>query len=345
MKLLIITQTIDKKDSALGFFHKWVLSLSTQFEHVEVICLKKGEYNFPPNVSVSSLGKELGNRSRIQYILRFYRLIWNLKRKYDGVFIHMNQEYILLGGLIWAILGKKVFMWRNHYGGSFLTDIAAAFCNKVFCTSKFSYTAKYKKTVLMPVGVDVDSCKMDVSIDRIPRSVLFLGRLDESKRPHLLIEALGIIAKQGIKFNATFVGGPSKTDSGYPIRLEKQVEELGIRDKVKFVGAVPNTETFRYYRSHDVFVNCSKSGMFDKTIFKSVACGCLTIATSRDFGDLVGDEFIFADNDSKALAEKLKRFLTVSFQERAQFMETLASCIKNHSLEALVIKLKEEIDI
>ncbi|MBU4057347.1 glycosyltransferase, partial [Patescibacteria group bacterium] len=237
------------------------------------------------------------------------------------------------------------FMWRNHYGGSFLTDIAAAFCNKVFCTSKFSYTAKYKKTVLMPVGVDVDSCKMDVSIDRIPRSVLFLGRLDESKRPHLLIEAFGIIAKQGIKFNATFVGGPSKTDSGYPIRLEKQVEELGIRDKVKFVGAVPNTETFRYYRSHDVFVNCSKSGMFDKTIFKSVACGCLTIATSRDFGDLVGDEFIFADNDSKALAEKLKRFLTVSFQERAQFMETLASCIKNHSLEALVIKLKEEIDI
>ena len=68
----------------------------------------------------------------------------------------MNQEYVLIAGWLWKLLGKRTYLWRNHYAGSWLTDVAAVFCTKVFCTSKHSYTVKYKKTVLMPVGVDTE---------------------------------------------------------------------------------------------------------------------------------------------------------------------------------------------
>jgi glycosyltransferase involved in cell wall biosynthesis len=342
---------MDRKDSSLGFFYNWVMLLSTKFENIEVICLKGklDEYeNLPANVKIHSLGKEYikkgGYLQKIKYIFRFYKLLWVLRNKYNKVFVHMNQEYLLLGGMFWKLFCKPVFMWRNHYDGSFLTDIAASFCRKVFCTSRFSYTAKYKKTVFMPVGVDESSCRLSEKIDRLPNSILFLGRLDVSKCPHILIEALGILAKKGFDFTATFVGGPSKTDVKYPEQLVAQAKILNLSDRVKFVGAVPNTETFKYYRSHDIFVNCSRSGMFDKTIFKSIACGCLTLATSGDFESLVGNEFIFADNDSESLAKKLAKVLLVSEKDHIRLKGILSKIIKKNNLQTLVNRIMKEVE-
>lgn len=346
MRLLVLTQIIDPKDSVLGIYHKWVASLAQKFEHIEVICLTLGKYDLPKNVTVQSLGKEKasGNHfvKRLKYIFRFYFLIWSKRGEYDAVFVHMNQEYILLGGLLWKALGKKIYMWRNHYAGSFLTDIASLMCDKVFCTSRFSYTAKYKKTIIMPVGVDPESVKMDISIERLPRSIIFSGRLDRSKRPHLLIEALSILKTKGVTFSkAIFMGGPSKSDASYPEELSVQAEKGGIGNLVEFIGAIPNTDTFRYYRQSDIYVNCSRSGMFDKTIFKASASGCLVLTSSIDFKDLAGDEYFYKDGDAEDLALKLEKFLQTTEEERVMLLGKLKNLIERHSLPVLVTKLAD----
>lgn len=118
---------------------------------------------------------------------------------------------------------------------------------------------------------------------------------------------------------------------------------LKIQDKVVFVGSVPNTETFRFYRSHEIFVNCSKSGMFDKTILKACASGCLVLATSKDFESLVGSEFSFPDDDYNELANKLIEFLSMDLSEKEKLVATFQSVIKNHSLPVLVEKLVRHI--
>lgn len=156
MKLLIITQKVDNRDPVLGFFHRWIEKFSKYYESIIVICLYEGEHNLPSNIRVLSLGKESG-KSKIEYIINLYKYIIQEKDNYDKVFVHMNQEYILLAGVIWKLLKKDVFMWRNHNIGNRLTDLASLFCKKVFCTSKFSYTAKYNKTQIMPVGVDLEN--------------------------------------------------------------------------------------------------------------------------------------------------------------------------------------------
>src|SRR5947207_2952335 len=137
MRLLITTQAVDTNDPVMGFFVEWLLALSNRFEHIHVICLKKGAYTLPPNVSVHSLGKPSfakamkgeGSRAidRLKYTMRFYRYSWNLRGEYDSVFVHMNQEYVLLAGALWKALGRKVYLWRNHIKGSFLTNIAVSF--------------------------------------------------------------------------------------------------------------------------------------------------------------------------------------------------------------------------
>src|SRR3989338_2534636 len=136
MRLLIITQAVDNNDPVLGFFVSWIRELSKRFESVDVICLREGTHSLPANVSVHSLGKEnleienwkLKILRRPLYIMRFYRYAWSLRRSYDAVFVHMNQEYVLLGAILWKLLGKRVYMWRNHYSGGALTDTAAFFC-------------------------------------------------------------------------------------------------------------------------------------------------------------------------------------------------------------------------
>lgn len=345
MRLLIFMQTVDRTDSALGFYHGWLIELAKQFEFITVFALNIGERDLPENISVIPL-RPWGYRARLRTTFRVLQLSWQYRGEYDAVFAHMNQEYPLVAGWLWRLLGKRVYMWRNHYAGNFLTDVAASFCDKVFYTSQSSYTAKYKQAVQMPVGIDVGSCHLDEPIERRPRSVLFLGRFDASKRPDLVVEALGKLAPGGTDFTATFVGGPSDPASTLPQEVEARAKELGISDRVTFVGPVPNTDTYRYYRSHAVYVNCGKSGMLDKSLFKAIACGCLPIFTSDDMTGIIGSEFAYTDGDATSLAEHLQKALALTEVEREEMVRVLqAKAIDAHTLPVLARRLAEEMAI
>lgn len=313
MKLLIVTQAVNEKDPVLGFFCRWVEELAERFEHVEVICLTEGEHALPGNVRVHSLGKERGSHSSGTYALRFLRLAWSLRNDYDAVFVHMNQEYILIAGWLWKVLGKRVYMWRNHYAGSLATDIAAAFCTRVFCTSKHSYTAKYKKTIRMPVGVDTERFHPDPVVARIPRSILFLARIAPSKRPDMLIDALITLQNKGVDFTADIVGSPLPADEAYYAKLKERARPLG--DRMRFLLGVPHDEAPRLFQSHEIFANASSSGMFDKTLFEAAACGCIVFASSEDFAELAGDSASFST--STELAERLDTALSGSVSRNA----------------------------
>ena len=107
MKLLIITQKVDKSDDLLGFMHSWILEFAKHCQMVTVICLYKGNFDLPSNVKVFSLGKEKGV-SRVRYMLNFFRYIISERNNYDSVFVHMNQVYVVLGGFFWKLMRKKI---------------------------------------------------------------------------------------------------------------------------------------------------------------------------------------------------------------------------------------------
>src|SRR6185437_1384007 len=315
MKLLIFTQVVDQDDLFLGFFHAWIEALSKKFEKITVVCLKEGRHELPPNVHVLSLGKEHGT-SRLTRALRVLRYSYQLRKEYDAVFVHMNQEYILLAGWLWKRLSKKIFMWRNHYAGSSLTDRAASYCEKVFCTSQFSYTAKYANTVLMPVGVDTAIYKRLSDVSRDPRSILFYARLAPSKNPGLLIDALGILHKKGIDFSADFYGTPLPQDKAFADSLLRKVEDMDLGRQVRFLPGRPHEEGPSIFNAYAIFVNASRSGMYDKTLLKAAGCECIVVAASKDLAELVPSRFIFEEGNAKDLAEKLEPLLKMPLQEQ-----------------------------
>lgn len=341
MRLLIVTQAIDAEDPVLGFFCCWVEEFAQHCERIEVICLKEGKHALPGNVRVHSLGKPsfakategAGTRflNRIRYTWRFLSLAWRLRGDYDAVFVHMNPEYVLIAGWLWQLFGKRIYLWRNHYAGSSLTGLAVAFCTKVFCTSKHSYTARYAKTVLMPVGVDTSRFTPDLRVARVPHSILFLARMAPAKRPEMLLDALAELARRGVPFTATFVGSPLPRDAGYYASLVERVRAEGLADRVTFRPGIANSETPDLYRAHQVFVNTSPSGMLDKTIFEATASGCRVLAASADFAELAGSESYF--ENATELAEKISVVLA------HQSVKTDVSFVESNSLTVLADQL------
>lgn len=343
MKLLIITQKVDQNDDVLGFFHGWIAAFAKHTEQATVIALGVGKYALPSNVRVRSLGKERGV-SRLGYLLNFYRLIWCERKNYDVVFVHMNQEYVLLGWPVWKILGKRITMWRNHPAGTLLTRVAMFFSNKLFCTSQYSFTARSKKAVLMPAGVDTELFQRNDHIPRMPRSILFLGRISPIKNVDVLIDALREVDQQGYDFTATVVGKALPKDEAYETKVKDIAQPLLDKGKVKFVGSIANNKTPEVYNAHELFVNLTDSGSFDKTILEAMACECVALVSNRSFEGMIPRQFIFTEKDPHDLARKITSVLSLSHEEKTTATHDLRNFVyERHSLAFLAKELVKEI--
>jgi glycosyltransferase involved in cell wall biosynthesis len=342
MRLLICTQVVDRDDLYLGFFHGWIEEMAQHFEYITVLCLKEGVHVLPKNVEVLSLGKEKGT-SRVTRALRVLRWGFSKRNNYDAVLVHMNQEYILLAGWLWKCLGKKIYMWRNHYAGTWQTDIAIRQCNKIFCTSKFSYTAKFSKNVFMPVGVDTDLYAHQLEVARDPHAVLFYARMAPSKKAEVLLKALGILHARSVSFVADFYGSPLPKYEPYLIQMKTLAQELSLDRQVRFFPGAPHSEGPRIFSAHTIFVDLGASGMYNKMLFEAAACECLVVAASRDFAKLVDERFIFQENDAEDLADKIESLLKLPVVEQRALGAQLCNIAKSHSLHTLGIRLAEEI--
>jgi glycosyltransferase involved in cell wall biosynthesis len=280
---------------------------------------------------------------RITYAFLFLSLAWKKRREYDAVFVHMNQEYILIAGLLWKVLGKPVYLWRNHYAGSFLTRIAGALSRKVFCTSRYSYTARFAKTVIMPVGSDTDYLSDMPNVERVSRSILVSGRVSASKNIHQIVEALGMIAAEGAAFTADIYGSTTPEEAAYREGLITRIKDLGLADRILVHEAVPSTETKYLYASHEFAVNASPSGMLDKTMFSAMGRRCILISCNKDLKPDVPAELHFEEGSVMDLARSLRAALALTDDKKEEYRERMERLVfGTHSLSALADKLVNE---
>jgi glycosyltransferase involved in cell wall biosynthesis len=304
---------------------------------VTVVCLSEGVYDLPKNVEVLSLGKER-NVSKLSYILNFYKFLILKHADYDRVFVHMNQEYMLLGGLIWRLFNRGSIMWRNHPSGGLLTRLAVCMANGVMCTSKDSYTAKFKKTVIMPVGVDTNIFS-PITEKREANSLLLLGRIAPIKNVHLFIEALVALANTGVSFHADIYGNPGVNDQEYYKTVRANSRSLEDKGLLTFFPGIPNNATPFVYGKHDIFVNATPSGAFDKTIIEAMACGCIVLTSNSSLHDVLPNTFLFKEGDVSDLAQKLNNALSLADDKKESVREYNRTTAKNHDITFLMKKI------
>ena len=156
MKILLITEKIDKDDEMFGYFHGRIIDFIPYCEKLTIICLEEHAHNLPSNVPVLSLGKEK-KFSRLKYTLNFYRYIWTERKNYDVVFVHLAPIWVVMGGLIWRFLGKEIVLWYNHTFVDLKHSIAEKFASVILTTSENSFRVKSKKVKIFPNTVDLEA--------------------------------------------------------------------------------------------------------------------------------------------------------------------------------------------
>jgi len=348
MKLLICTQKVDKRDPVLGFFHGWIEEFAKQCEMVTVISLGIGEYNFPSNVKVLSLGKGTGG-GRFRYIWSFYKYVFFQRKGYDVVFVHMNPVYIILGGVFWKIWRKKIALWYAHKKGSKLASLSLFFIDKVFSVSKESfYKSHLKKFFPTGHGINVTNfqCENRVLSEKV--KVVSINRVTPVKEYEILIDAVNILVNERGIYNirVEIIGGACvKSDEEYLVKLKKMVEAFRLQNFVFFVGEVPNSELLPYLCSSDIFINMQKIGGAGKSTLEAMSCGLLTIVCTPVFVPfLEGAENLFCfDGMADDLAKKIQLCIDLPEGEKIKYRKKMREIVvKEHNLENLVKRILEK---
>lgn len=333
-RTLFVTQVMDTADPVLGFTAEWVSALRRRVSSVQVIALRgrKG-----PGVHIL----RPKSAHRLVVALRYLGLLWRLRRSYDTVFVHMNQVYVLLGAPLLKLLGKRILLWRNHPQGTLATRAAVALSDRVFCTSERSFTARFTKTELMPVGIDTGHFSPGREASD-GRRIAYVGRISPIKRVEILVEALGILRSRAVQFAVQVTGGALPQDEGYLRGLKARAHEMDVA--IDWHPGVPPGRLPAVYRGAAVVVNLTPPGSFDKVILEALACGIPVIAANTDLRGKVDGRCLVDPADAGTVAARLEGFLELPATERAAIgAEGREFVVREHSLDALMDRLAQRL--
>lgn len=338
MKLLICTQKVDKNDPILGFFHRWIEEFAKHYEEVTVVCLYEGAHTLPANVTVVSLGKELGV-PKIEYLIQFYRDIWVYRGEYDHVLVHMNPVYVVLGGVLWRVLGKRIALWYTHKSVDTKLKVAEELVHHIFTASKESFRLPSEKVVVTGHAIDVDEYSDVLHVTSNITRLSIIGRISPSKRIDLFIKTVAELRKRGVEAEGTIVGGgATPMDAEYVDAMKSLTKELGVENNIHFVGAVTHDEIKKYLATTDIFLHTSETGSMDKSVLEALASSVAVFSSSEAFKDVLSPvhTFLHSTNPSDIASEVLS-YIKRDEKEREEGRERLMQYVRTiHSLEQTI---------
>ena len=331
MKLLIVTQKVDRTDPILGFFHAWVEAFSSRCESVTVIGQSVGKHSFRNNVAVLSLGKDHGAGVLAQVCI-FWKYVWQCRNRYDAVFVHMTPIWVILGAPLWVLLGKRVYLWYEIKRGSIKLSIALRMVRRVFMASEQGLPARSKKQIVTGHGIDTAEFIPDRAL-REPGHIVTAGRVTGIKHYELIAR---MFAKLPPSCRMTIAGGTvTEADKQVEHDLRELMHRLGVAKRVEIGWVAPGDMPLLLARA-DVFVHASQGGL-DKALLQAMACGCPVVSVSTAAGGTLPE---VCAATPETMAEKVRHLLSLSDDGRTKLARELrAIVVREHGLEQCIDRL------
>jgi glycosyltransferase involved in cell wall biosynthesis len=181
------------------------------------------------------------------------------------------------------------------------------------------YGVPERKIARIPNGVDTDRFRPcdDPSIASARRAelgckdeptVLFVGAVTPRKRPHLLVEALGMLKGRGCCAHL-ILAGPVK-DPAYAEKMRRMADELGIGERITWTGFVADPASL--YWASDIFSLPSSNEGMPNALMEAMASGLPSVVTPvPGSSDLVrdGTEGLFVEPMAAQMADALEQYV------------------------------------
>ena len=176
----------------------------------------------------------------------------------------------------------------SNYMREQLLELGVADANKV-------------QVVPMPVGTEFQITNHEL---RITNLILTVARLTKQKSLDTLLDALALVPDAHLKIIGD---GPERAN------LEKQTDDLGLRARVEFVGALPPNQVSQHYATCAVFALPSIREGMGVVFAEALLCGAPVIAAnSGGVTDIVRDNetgLLVPEGDAHALANAIAKLL------------------------------------
>ena len=187
---------------------------------------------------------------------------------------------------------KKLFRVLIHYMFDNRKIVAVSEGVKKECIDEYHLQKSNIKTIYNPVDENEVTKKAQEPIDEIDyKYLLLVGRFNEAKRQDRMVE---------IFYKGEFYKNYKLVFCGTGIlenKIKNQVKELGISDRVIFLGWQSNV--YKWMKNAEVLVSTSDTEAFPMNLIEAIICGTRIVASNCKFGP---DE-ILKGNFSKFLVE------------------------------------------
>ena len=160
-----------------------------------------------------------------------------------------------------------------------------------------------------PVGLDLsvipeiteskEALRETLKLPADKTTLLFVGRLDEYKRP---LEAVRLLSKLPGAVLVMIGTGAMDMD------VEREARSLGVWNRVIRIARLPNDQVQCYYAACDYYVNFNQKEIFGMSILEAMYQDCTVLACHAPGPDFIIDDGVsgFLTEDTDAMAELVR---------------------------------------
>ena len=229
-------------------------------------------------------------------------------RKLKPDVIHAVLETYAGLALVFCKAPKKILTCQTT-NRSFLKGLIVRSADQVTCISRalaeIIQGLGCNSVLLISNGIHAaELADAGLNEERIPGSVLFVGRLEKMKGIDTLLQAVAKVPSVTLDI----VGDGSQKEL-----LQNLTTDLGITDRVQFLGYLPSDSLAKHYARAQVFCGLSRSEALGNVFLEAQAAGCAVIGTSvGGIPDILDHEktgLIVAPDNADAAAQAINRIM------------------------------------
>ena len=242
--------------------------------------------------------------------------------------------------------GTKMKIRRAMFYPFFMQELVARRMDHIITGSQNSlksvqaaFRLRADRITAIHDGVDTTVFRPQ-EIAKRPREILFVGNSDDrNKGARYLLLAAKLLMDRGVDFHLTF---KDRLDAQMAPRM---IDELGLGDRVTFLGRLPVRDLARLYNEAEVLVSPLLYEGFGLPAAEAQACGTPVVATTAGaFPEVVADNetgLLVPPGDASALADAIQALLDDPARRRSMGAAGVHHIAERFSWRACAIKTAE----
>ncbi len=273
-------------------------------------------------------------------IFRLLDIILNLI-VFKGEFVHIHtfsdQAFnIAIIASYLATIRKKKIIFTLH--GGRLAEFETKNPEKVFKTLKRAYKILTpslflqshflkKKYIVEYLPNPIDGAKFPFKerLESKSLRILWVRAFVDIYNPELAINTLFELQKKYPEATLTMIG----PDRGIQKKCEELIEELKLQKSIDLVGPIANDILYKYYQTHDVYINTTSYESFGLALMEAASCGIPIV--SSNVGEI---PFIWQHKKNMMISTSL---------DSSSFTEKILELVSNNSLKKYIILNAKEL--